>query len=240
MVGSPCSVSNTSLFSVTRNPHFSGWKRVLSDLRGPCVIGGASTTPCGSSPVSVCASDVLCGSWTPSRSTLLPLFLLETRSFSKKINFWLQTLCCQMGSKHSIPSFPWGTLHALDGFWEIVYRSLNVNFTSPNFEIRHYGTPPIHISYGVFSTALDGTRLSLNMAASKAYPQKDRGRPAWLIIDRTISNRVRFPSRKHHPYGISEGASRETISRLLKWSTNSWLKYSSSRSDRRTLIFLSS
>ena len=75
-----------------------------------------------------------------------------------------------MGSKHGIPSFPWGTLTST--FWEIVYRFLNVNFTSPNFEIRHYGTLPIHISYGVFSTTLDGTRLSVNAAASKAYPKR--------------------------------------------------------------------
>ena len=81
------------------------------------------------------------------------------------------------------------------------------------------GLLPFHISYGVFSTALDGTRLSVKAAASRAYPQKDGGRSVWLIIDWTISNRVWFLlSDTPFHCGVPGGFSCETIPQLLRYT----------------------
>jgi hypothetical protein len=51
---------------------------------------------------------------------------------------------------------------------------------------------PVHISYGVLSIDLVGTLFSVNMAVSRAYPQKDSRSSVWLIIDLTMSNKVQF------------------------------------------------
>ena len=51
---------------------------------------------------------------------------------------------------------------------------------------------PIHISIGVKGTNLDATRLRRYPIVSKAYPQKDMGSVEKLIMDLTMSNRVRF------------------------------------------------
>ena len=54
------------------------------------------------------------------------------------------------------------------------------------------GVLPVHISYGVLSTNFDGTLFNVKAAVSRAQPQNDNGRSDWLIIDRTMSNRVRL------------------------------------------------
>ena len=54
------------------------------------------------------------------------------------------------------------------------------------------GDLPVHISYGFLSTDFDGTLFNAKAAVSRALPQNDNGRSDWLIIDRTMSNRVRL------------------------------------------------
>ena len=54
------------------------------------------------------------------------------------------------------------------------------------------GLFPVHISCGVLSTDFDGTLLSVKAAVSRAYPQNYKGKSDFLIIDRTMSNKVRF------------------------------------------------
>ena len=54
------------------------------------------------------------------------------------------------------------------------------------------GVLPVHISYGVLSTDFDGTLFSVKPAVSRAQPQNENGRSDWLIIDRTMSNKVRL------------------------------------------------
>ena len=54
------------------------------------------------------------------------------------------------------------------------------------------GVFPVHMSYGVLTTDLDGTLLSVKAVVSRAYPQNDNGRSDWLIIDRTMSNKVQL------------------------------------------------
>src|SRR5436189_130139 len=50
------------------------------------------------------------------------------------------------------------------------------------------GCFPVHISYGVVSTELDGIRFNVNATVSRVYPQKYDGRSVLLIIDLTMSN----------------------------------------------------
>ena len=50
----------------------------------------------------------------------------------------------------------------------------------------------VHNSYGVFSTAFDGARFSVSAAVRSACPQKEIGRSLRPIVDRTMSNKVRF------------------------------------------------
>ena len=54
------------------------------------------------------------------------------------------------------------------------------------------GVLPVRISYGVLSTDFDGTLFSVKAAVSRAQPQNDNGKSDWLIIDQTMSNRVRL------------------------------------------------
>ena len=58
----------------------------------------------------------------------------------------------------------------------------------------------------------DGTRFSVKAAVSSAIPQNDLGKSAWLIIDRTKSNKVRFLlSDTPFHCGVPDGVSYETI-----------------------------
>jgi hypothetical protein len=61
------------------------------------------------------------------------------------------------------------------------------------------GVFPVHISYGVLTTDLDGTLFSVKADVSRAYPQNDKGRSYWLIINQNISNKVRL-RRSYMPF----------------------------------------
>src|SRR6185503_8926409 len=99
----------------------------------------------------------------------------------------------------------------------------------------------VHNSYGVFSTAFDGARFSVSAAVRSACPQKEIGRSLRPIVDRTMSNKVRFLlSDTPFHCGVPGGVNSESIPFSFRWSSNSWLKYSPPRSDRRALIFLPS
>ena len=91
------------------------------------------------------------------------------------------------------------------------------------------------------SASLWGILFKVKVVVSRAYPQNCNGRSDWLIIDRTMSNNVWF-RRSDNPFhwGVPGGVSCGTIPHFFRWSPNSWLKYSSPRSDRRHLIVLPS
>src|SRR3982751_5866726 len=60
-------------------------------------------------------------------------------------------------------------------------------------------------------------------------------------MDRTMSNKVRFLlSDTPFHCGVPGGVSWDKIPQSLRKSSNSWLKYSPPRSDRRALILLPS
>ena len=80
----------------------------------------------------------------------------------------------------------------------------------------------VHISYGILLTDLPGTILRTLQVISRANPQKDSGRVAKLIMDRTMSNRVLFH--------------RERILFSPRYVKNSLERYSPPRSHRRILI----
>ena len=103
------------------------------------------------------------------------------------------------------------------------------------------GAFPVHISWGVLATFLVGTRLRIWAAVSKAYPQNEIGSEARLIMERTISNKVRLRlSSTPFNCGVLGGVDCETIPHSLRWSRDSELRYSPPRSDFRIFIFLPS
>ena len=67
------------------------------------------------------------------------------------------------------------------------------------------------------ATFLVGTRLRIWAAVSKAYPQNEIGSEAQLIIEQTMSNRVRLRlSATPFNYGVLGGINCETIPHLVR------------------------
>ena len=101
------------------------------------------------------------------------------------------------------------------------------------------GFRPDHNSRGVLDIDLDGTRFSMYIAVSKAYPQKDIGDLEKLIIDLIISKRVRFLlSATPFCWGIPGADNWDIIPFPYKYPIKSAERYSPPRSDRKVLILL--
>ena len=99
----------------------------------------------------------------------------------------------------------------------VVSISSYESLANPNLDMCQRGSFPVHISWGVLATFLVGTWLRIWAAVSKAYPQKEIGSEAWLIIERTMSNRVRLRlSATPFNCGVLGGVNCETIPHSLR------------------------
>src|SRR6187399_2479251 len=78
------------------------------------------------------------------------------------------------------------------GFELFRLKFLDISIEPQTFRNDSFGFLPNQSSYGVISTDFDGALFKVNAAVSKANPQKDSGKSVRDIIDRTMSNKVRF------------------------------------------------